>query len=117
MKKCVLFLLIGLMVLGLTLSVFAAEPSAPATSAPLAGDNPAALDFARKIIRGACALAMLYAQLGWGALGAGSGAKSARIALASSIRSCSAGMSRERFRQFPAGLPVSRKEQKEVCHG
>ena len=126
MKKYVILLLISLMLIGLTLSVFAAETASPAhksedgpriASAPLFDENPAALSVARKIVSGACGLVLLYAQLGCGLLGAGSRAKTITAALALNIVSCSIGMLREQFRSLLAGLLILRKEQKGVCYG
>ena len=126
MKKCLIPLLIGLMFIGLTLSVFAAETSSHALGnqngpyvarASLPDDYSAVLSFVRKIVSGVRALLMLCAQLGCGLLGASSRAKSTSDALALSIVCCSIGMLREQVRSFLAGLLTLRKEQKEVCYG
>ena len=122
MKKYLIPLFIGLMLVGLTLSVFAEETSSLAVKnqtvpASFLDDNSAALSFARKIVSGVCALVMLHAQLGCSLLGTGSRAKSASDALALSIVCCCIGILREQFRSFLTGLRTLRKEQKEVCYG
>jgi len=109
MKKYLIPLLVGLMIIGLTLSVFAVETSSPAvgsqngpcvTSAPLVDDDSAALGFARKTVGGVCASLMAYMQLVCGFLTSSSRSN----AFALCIVSCSIGMLYEQFRQFLAGI-------------
>jgi hypothetical protein len=137
MKTRLVLLLIGFMLLGLALSVLAAEPDSGGikmgmsannikklgTSEPSAaklaaviGHDRGVTNFLRRLVCGACGFLVLYTQLGLSFLETGSRARNASFPMTANIIICSIGMVGYQVRLFLARFFISRKEQREVCY-
>ena len=137
MKTRLVLLLIGFMLLGLALSVLAAESDSGgikmgmaaddikklATSGPLAerlaaliGGDRAATNFFRRLICGVCGFLIMYTRLGFAFLETGSRARNASLPMTVNIVICSIGMLGYQVWLFLTRLFIPRKEQREVCY-
>ena len=124
MKKYLVLLLIGLMFLGLTLSVLAAEPDATRIKGrdlnlAIAGDhNRTVITFARRLLGGACGLLMAYTQLGFAFSGTNSRTRNAGHIMAVNILVYSIGMlGYQGWLLLTRFLIPKREPKEEVCYG
>lgn len=124
MKKWLVPLLIGLMFVGLTLLVLAAERDTRVvntiTSADVFGTTAKApTAFLRRLVCGICGLLVAYTQLGFTFSKTGSRVRNASIPMSVNIAIHSIGMLACRVRLFLIStfLIPRTNEQKEVCYG
>jgi len=143
MKKCLLLLLIGLMVLGLTLSVLAAGPGptavmpgragdvvgashnvqrdiSPVFSEPLAAKLAAVIghdrmkaNFLRRLISGVCGFLIMCTRFGFALLVTGSRARNASLSMTVNIAIWHVGMLAYQVWLFLTRFLIPTKEQRE----